>query len=86
MANQFAVSTSMPGVVVYCNLQLTKDGAGLCKSDLKLNNSTNIADIYSQGQKSYTVNGQPITGWFAVDYTLDELNNVTCKHHIFNYI
>lgn len=83
MANQNALATSLSDVVLYCNLQLTKDGIGVCLSDIKLDNNTNVPDIYPKGQKTYTINGQSVRGWFALDFTIDQLfNKVTCK---FNY-
>ena len=78
-ANKFAISASVPNVVLYCSLQLLKDGAPICKSDLRLDNSTDIATFYPEGQKTYTVNGESIRGWFAVDFTYEELSNVSGK-------
>jgi len=84
-ANQIAVSTGMPDVVVSCNLQLTKDGIGLCLPDIRIDNSTTISSIYPKGQKSYNVNGQNLRGWFTLDFTSDELlNNVTLTQNIFS--
>ncbi|XP_042503859.1 glycerophosphodiester phosphodiesterase GDPDL7-like [Macadamia integrifolia] len=77
-AYQFAVSTSLPEVILYCDLQLTKDGQGLCQSEIQLDNSTTIASTYPQGGKTYNVNGKDLHGWFALDFTSDLLfNNVT---------
>lgn len=80
-AYQFAMSTSLKSVVLFCDLQLTKDGASMCHSDLRLDNSTTIASAFPKGQKTYTVNGERIRGWFSVDFTADEIfNNVACKY------
>lgn len=79
-ANQIAVSTGLPDVVVSCNLQLTKDGVGICLPDIRIDNSTTISSVYPKGQKTYNVNGKDVRGWFTLDFTSDELlNNVTCK-------
>lgn len=79
-ANQIAISTGLPDLVVSCNLQLTKDGIGVCLPDVRIDNSTTISSIYPKGQKSYNVNGQNLRGWFTVDFTSEQLlNNVTCK-------
>lgn len=79
-ANQMAKTLSLPDMVLFCNLQLTKDGIGICLSDIKLDNSTNIAMVYPKGQKTYNVNGNQVHGWFSVDYTIDQLfNNVSCQ-------
>ncbi|PON79420.1 Glycerophosphoryl diester phosphodiesterase [Parasponia andersonii] len=84
-ANQIAISTGLADVVVSCNLQLTKDGIGLCLPDVRIDNSTTISSIYPKGQKFYNVNGQDLRGWFTLDYTSDQLlNNVTLTQNIYS--
>ncbi|CAL9061916.1 unnamed protein product [Musa banksii] len=83
-AYQIAESTSLKNVVLLCDLQLTKDGGGICQSDLRLDNSTTISSVFPKGQKTYSVNGQPLTGWFSVDFTSDQIyNNVSLIQNIF---
>ncbi|XP_059454470.1 glycerophosphodiester phosphodiesterase GDPDL6-like [Corylus avellana] len=72
-ANQLALSSSLPDTVLFCNLQLTKDGAGICLTDIRLDNSTNIGLVWPKGKKTYDVNGNKVHGWFALDYTIDQL-------------
>ncbi|KAK3435657.1 hypothetical protein EUGRSUZ_C00368 [Eucalyptus grandis] len=82
-AVDMATTSSMGDVVLYCDLQLTKDGIGICQPDIKLDNTTDIAMVFPKGEKTYTVNGQDLKGWFAVDYTSDELfNNVTLVQNV----
>jgi hypothetical protein len=58
---------------------MTKDGVGMCLSDMTLDNSTDIQSIFPKGQKTYTINGEDVRGWFSIDFTSDQLFNVTCK-------
>ena len=82
-ACQFALATSLKETVLLCDLQLTKDGAGICLSDLKLDNSTTISSVFPKRDTTYSVNGQSLKGWFSVDFTTDELiSNVTSKYII----
>uniref|UniRef100_A0A6N2MQM7 glycerophosphodiester phosphodiesterase n=1 Tax=Salix viminalis TaxID=40686 RepID=A0A6N2MQM7_SALVM len=84
-ANQMALGTSVHDVVVLCNLQLTKDGVGICQGDIRLDNTTNIAMLFEKGSKTYRVNGQDLTGWFALDFTADQLlANVSLVQNIFS--
>ncbi|KAG1327150.1 hypothetical protein COCNU_01G010840 [Cocos nucifera] len=77
-SSQFALATSLKETVLLCDLQWTKDGAGICLSDLKLDNSTTISTVFPKRDMSYSVNGQSLKGWFSVDFTIDELiSNVT---------
>ncbi|XP_034699612.1 glycerophosphodiester phosphodiesterase GDPDL7-like [Vitis riparia] len=84
-AHQIALSTSLSNVILYCNLQLTKDSVGICQTDIRLDNSTNIAAVFPKSQKTYTINGENVQGWFALDYTSDQLfNNVTLTQSIYS--
>ncbi|XP_068669838.1 glycerophosphodiester phosphodiesterase GDPDL3-like [Aristolochia californica] len=76
--------TSLPDVVVLCDVQLTKDNIGICAPDVKLNNATNIASFFPNGQKSYFVNGFPQKGWFSLDYSLNDLANVSLTQGLFS--
>lgn len=86
-ATQMAIQTSISDVIILCNLQLTKDSVGICLSDIRLDNSTNIDQVYANQSKTYNVNGQDVTGWFPVDYTTEQLlSNVSCKFKGLNFI
>ncbi|KNA03341.1 hypothetical protein SOVF_210130 [Spinacia oleracea] len=73
----------MPNSIFHCDLQLTKDSVGFCQTELNLDNSTNIAQVFPQGQKTYKVNGKDVRGWFAIDYFADQLlPNVTSVQNV----
>lgn len=72
-ANQMATSAGVFNTALYCNLQLTKDGIGICLTDLRLQNSTTIEDVFPKAFKYYKVNGKTVRGWFSVDYMSEDL-------------
>ncbi|WZZ76174.1 hypothetical protein YC2023_087544 [Brassica napus] len=72
----FALQTSVADAVLWCDVQLTKDGAGICFPDLNMSNASIIEVVYPKGQKTYPVNGVPTQGWFTVDFSLKDLNKV----------
>ncbi|CAN8301444.1 unnamed protein product [Cochlearia groenlandica] len=84
-ANDLAIGTSSPGLTILCNLQMTKDGVGICLSDIRLDNATTISTLFPKAQKSYKVNGQDLKGWFALDYSADTIfSNVSLVQNIFS--
>ncbi|VVA25135.1 PREDICTED: glycerophosphodiester [Prunus dulcis] len=84
-AIDMAKSQSLPGYAFFCNLQLTKDSVGICLSNILLDNTTTISMFYPKDQKTYNVNGKDIRGWFALDFTADQLlNNVSLTQNIFS--
>ncbi|XWS09726.1 hypothetical protein CRYUN_Cryun39dG0014000 [Craigia yunnanensis] len=83
-AYSLALLTSLPDVILWCDVQLTKDAAGICFPDLKLDNNSNIADVYNNKQKAYLVNGVSTKGWFSIDYTLKDLRNVILSQGVYS--
>ncbi|XVE74348.1 hypothetical protein DITRI_Ditri12bG0010000 [Diplodiscus trichospermus] len=59
----------------------SKDGVLICFHDLTLDNTTDVADHkkFANRQRSYEVQGVNITGWFVVDFTLEELKQLRVK-------
>ncbi|XP_052177322.1 glycerophosphodiester phosphodiesterase GDPDL3-like isoform X2 [Diospyros lotus] len=75
-AYEFARQTSLPNVIYWCDVQLTKDGAGICFPDVTLDNASYIKHIYKNKGNTYYVNGVKTSGWFSVDFTINDLANV----------
>ncbi|ESQ28745.1 hypothetical protein EUTSA_v10018170mg [Eutrema salsugineum] len=83
-AYSFAMQTSVAGSALWCDVQLTKDGLGICFPDLTLNNASTIEFVYPSRQKSYPVNGVRTRGWFTIDFSLSDLNNVSLIRGIYS--
>ncbi|XP_062223860.1 glycerophosphodiester phosphodiesterase GDPDL7-like [Phragmites australis] len=84
-AYQFALSTSLHDVVLFCDLQFSSDGMGFCKTGLTLDNSTLISEVFPKMDKTYKVHGEDVHGWFSLDFTADQLiQNVTLIQNIFS--
>ncbi|RWW27581.1 hypothetical protein BHE74_00036370 [Ensete ventricosum] len=78
-AYSFALIASSPDTILWCDVRLTKDGLGICLPDIKLDNCTDISNVYPNGQNVYLVDGLNTTGWFSVDYSIQELSTVAGK-------
>ncbi|CAA7016428.1 unnamed protein product [Microthlaspi erraticum] len=76
-AYTFAMRTSAAGVVLWCDVQLTKDGQGICFPDLTMSNGSNVESVYPKRQKIYPVNGIPTQGWFTIDFTLRDVKEIS---------
>ncbi|XP_077211141.1 glycerophosphodiester phosphodiesterase GDPDL4-like [Tasmannia lanceolata] len=84
-AYQFALATSLTTVILWCDVQLTKDSFGICAPpNVELDNSTNIAIVFPNNKKTYIVNGVPMDGWFSLDYNLKDLSNVYLVQGIYS--
>lgn len=78
-AYSLALMTSLSNVVLWCDVQLSKDGAGICFPDMKLENASDISIVFKNRNNVYLVNGVSTPGWFSVDFTLTDLETVACK-------
>ena len=85
-AYTLALITGLPDMVLWCDVQLTSDGAGICFPELTLNNGSDIGALFNESSNTYLVNGVSRTGWFSLDFTLDALVNVSCKSTAIIYL
>ncbi|VVB16088.1 unnamed protein product [Arabis nemorensis] len=74
-AYAFAVQTSVPGTVLWCDVQLTKDKHGICFPDLTMSKASTSDGWTLLRQKSYLVDGVSTQGWFTIDFSLRDLKN-----------
>ncbi|XP_021287615.1 glycerophosphodiester phosphodiesterase GDPDL3-like [Herrania umbratica] len=83
-AYSLALLTGPPDVILWCDVQLTKDAAGICFPDLKLDNNSDIASVFPDKQKTYLVDRVATKGWFSVDYTLKDIGNVVLNQGVYS--
>ncbi|XP_039855608.1 glycerophosphodiester phosphodiesterase GDPDL4-like isoform X2 [Panicum virgatum] len=83
-AYSFALSTSAPDTTLWCDVQLTKDGVGVCLRDINMQNCTTVAEAYPARKRTYVINGVRKTGWFASDFTMAELQSVVLTQAIWS--
>ncbi len=72
-AYQDALNTSSQPLALLCDLQLTKDNLGICRTGLNLTTST--FSVNYNVSSTYAVNGVPTRGYFSVDYMQADLLN-----------
>ncbi|KAL1566982.1 glycerophosphodiester phosphodiesterase [Salvia divinorum] len=83
-AYALAAQFGMPDSLVWCDVQLTNDGAGICFPDIRLENASDIDLVYPRRRKTYLVNSVSTQGWFSVDFTLNDLLPVNMKQRIYS--
>ncbi|KAI3892579.1 hypothetical protein MKW92_048464 [Papaver armeniacum] len=82
-AYSMAMSTSSSNVVLWCDVQLTRDGVGICFPDLKLDKFSSVESFSPKTSRTYLVNGVSTKGWFTVDYDMDFLQNIFLTQGIY---
>ncbi|XP_045821027.1 glycerophosphodiester phosphodiesterase GDPDL3-like isoform X2 [Trifolium pratense] len=79
-----ALKATFPNITLWCDVQLTKDGVGICFPDIKLDNATDISIVYPGKAKDYSVNKVPTRGWFSLDFNFNELANVSLVQGVYS--
>ncbi|KAF5181421.1 Glycerophosphodiester phosphodiesterase [Thalictrum thalictroides] len=59
----------------------SKDGVLICFHDVTLDDTTDVAahKKFANRKRTYEVQGENVTGWFTVDFTLEELKSLRVK-------
>lgn len=84
-AYSFGASASAPGTAMWCDVQLTKDGVGLCLRDVNMKNCTTVDQTYPGRKRTYVIDGVHKTGWFVPDFTSAELLQSVYREYITTY-
>ncbi|XP_059283552.1 glycerophosphodiester phosphodiesterase GDPDL4 isoform X2 [Lycium ferocissimum] len=79
-----ASAISLADWIAWCDVQLTKDGVGICFPDIKLDNASNIDTLLENKQSTYLVNGVSQKGWFSVDFNFKDLMRVILKQGVYS--
>ncbi|ONM59681.1 glycerophosphodiester phosphodiesterase GDPDL4 isoform X3 [Zea mays] len=74
--------TSAPDTAMWCDVQLTKDGVGVCLRDINMKNCTSVDQAYPERKRTYVIDGVRKTGWFVSDFTIAELQSVSLTQAI----
>jgi glycerophosphoryl diester phosphodiesterase len=69
---------------VELDVVMTRDGVLICRHENELSGTTDVADrtVFSERRKEKTVDGTTANGWWAEDFTLDELKTLRCKERL----
>ncbi|XP_020204465.1 glycerophosphodiester phosphodiesterase GDPDL4 isoform X1 [Cajanus cajan] len=73
VAYELAKEIGLRNLIVWCDVQLTKDGEGICFPNINLENATHIDQVFKHRNSTYSVNGVQTSAYFAVDFTFKEL-------------
>ncbi|XP_074381883.1 glycerophosphodiester phosphodiesterase GDPDL3-like isoform X2 [Apium graveolens] len=82
IAYKWALLKGLPNMILWCDVQLTSDGVGICFRELTLDSDSDISNVFNNSKKSYIVNGVSTTGWFSVDFTLSALSNISLSQGV----
>ena len=60
----------------------TRDGRLIAIHNVDLNITTNIDEVYPGRHRSIEINGEQVTGFFAFDFSMEELESVGVRQRV----
>jgi glycerophosphoryl diester phosphodiesterase len=64
------------------DLVSTKDGVLIARHENEIGGTTDVADRFPDRQRTKTVDGQTIAGWFTEDFTIDEIRTLRARERL----
>ncbi|KAH9609695.1 hypothetical protein KSS87_011873 [Heliosperma pusillum] len=83
-AYRAAIGNSVPDLVLWCDIQLSKDEADICFPSILLNSASNVNEVFASRDNSYIVNGVKEAGYFPIDFTFNELTHLALKQRMYS--
>jgi glycerophosphoryl diester phosphodiesterase len=66
------------------DLVCSKDGVLVARHEPDISDTTDVADRpeFASRRRTLSIDGHEVTGWFTIDFTLDELKSLRCKERL----
>lgn len=64
------------------DLVATKDGVLIARHENEISGTTNVAEKFPEREKTKTIDGEKIKGWFSEDFTLAEIKTLRAKERL----
>lgn len=68
-----AITLAQDISILFCNLQLSKDGGAFCITGSTLDNATTI-EFFDPKESTYNIDGKDVKGHFSVDYNSEQIS------------
>lgn len=64
------------------DLVITKDGVLIARHENEISGTTDVAAKFPRRKKTKLIDGHPVTGWFAEDFTLKEIKTLRANERL----
>src|SRR5690606_15228145 len=64
------------------DLVITRDGVLIARHENEIGETTDVATRFPDRRTSRTVDGEPVTGWFAEDFTIAEIKTLRARERL----
>jgi glycerophosphoryl diester phosphodiesterase len=78
----YRLAVQMGADFIEPDLVSTRDGVLIARHENEIGATTDAAARFPDRQKTKTIDGQSITGWFSEDFTLEEIRTLRAKERL----
>jgi glycerophosphoryl diester phosphodiesterase len=78
----YRLAVEMGADFIEPDLVSTKDGVLIARHENEIGGTTDVADRFPDRQRSKTIDGQALTGWFSEDFTLAEIKTLRARERL----
>jgi glycerophosphoryl diester phosphodiesterase len=78
----YALAIEMGADVIEPDVVITKDGVLVARHENEIGGTSDAAEKFPGRKTTKQIDGQPVTGWFTEDFTLDELKTLRARERL----
>ncbi|MFZ5476168.1 MAG: glycerophosphodiester phosphodiesterase family protein [Myxococcota bacterium] len=75
----YALAVEQGADAIEPDLVITKDGVLVARHENELSATTDVAERFPGRRRDAVIDGEPVTGWFAEDFTLAEIKTLRAR-------
>jgi len=78
----YRLAVEMGADFIEPDLVSTRDGVLIARHENEIGGTTDVADRFPDRQRTKTIDGQSVTGWFTEDFTLAEIKTLRARERL----
>jgi glycerophosphoryl diester phosphodiesterase len=78
----YRLAIEMGADAIEPDLVITRDGVLIARHENEIGDTTDVAERFPQRRTTKQIDGNPVTGWFAEDFTLAEIQTLRARERL----
>jgi glycerophosphoryl diester phosphodiesterase len=78
----YRLAITMGADAIEPDLVITRDGVLIARHENEIGDTTDVAERFPSRRTTKTIDGEPVTGWFAEDFTLAEIRTLRARERL----
>ena len=78
----YKLAIDMGAGAIEPDLVITKDGVLIARHENEIGDTTDVADKFPGRRTTRTIEGKPVSGWFAEDFTMAEIRGLRARERL----